>query len=51
MELLVSVDFCLYRFQETRYGPKIIDTDSTIESIEGVYELTLEEGKRVLKKL
>ena len=51
VELLVSVDFCLYRFQETRYGPKIIDTDSTIESIEGVYELTLEEGKRVLKKL
>jgi hypothetical protein len=50
-ELLVAVDFCLYRFQETRYGPKIIDTNSTIESVEGVYELTLEDGKQVLKKL
>ena len=50
-EFLVYVGFCLSRFQETRYGPKIIDTDSTIESVEGVYELTLEEGKQVLKKL
>ena len=49
-ELLVSVGFCLYRFQETRYGPKIIDTNSTIESVEGVYELTLEDGNQVLRK-
>lgn len=50
-ELLIVVDFSPYRFQETRYGPKIYDTDSAIETVERVYELTLEDGKQVLKKL
>ena len=49
-EFLVSVGFCLYRFQETRYGPKIVGTNSVINSVEGVYELTLENGNQVLRK-
>ena len=51
VELLVAVGFCLYRFRETRYGPKIFGTDSTIESIDRVYEMTLEDGNQILKKL
>jgi len=48
---LVDVEFTLYRFQETRYGPKVYETDSRTQAIEYVYELDTVDGKQVLKKL
>ena len=48
---LVGVEFTLYRFQETRYGPKVYGTDSITQAIEHVYELDSVDGKQVLKKL
>ena len=48
---LMNVEFTLYRFQETRYGPKVYDTDTRSLAIEYVYELDTADGKQVLKKL
>ena len=48
---LVGVEFTLYRFQETRFGPKVYETDSRTQAVENVYELDTVDGKRVLKKL
>ena len=50
-EFLMAVEFCLYRFQETRYGPKVYDMDTRTESVEHVYELTTADGKQILKEL
>ena len=50
-ELLVGVEFTLYRFQETRYGPKVYGTDSRTLALEHVYQLDAVDGKQVLKKL
>ena len=51
VQLLVNVQFCLYRFQETRFGPKLYGTDNKIQGIEHVYELKTVDGKRILKVL
>jgi len=50
-DFLVGVEFTLYRFQETRYGPKVYGTDSKTQVMEYVYELDTVDGKQVLKKL
>ena len=50
-EFLVNVQFCLYRFVETSFGPKVYDTDRRAVALEYVYELTKVDGKPVLKKL
>ena len=51
VKFLMGVEFTLYRFQETRYGPKVYGTDLRTESVEGVYELETVDGKQILKKL
>ena len=50
-DFLVNVEFTLYRFQETRYGPKVFETDTKSVGIEHVYELDTADGKQVLKQL
>ena len=50
-EFLINVQFCLYRFVETSFGPKVYGTDSKTVGLESVYELTTVDGKSVLKKL
>ena len=51
MTFLMGVKFTLYRFQETRYGPKVCGTDNRTNAIEHVYELDTVDGKQVLKKM
>jgi len=51
VRLLANVQFCLYRFLETRFGPKLYGTDKNIREIEHAYELKTVDGKRVLKAL
>jgi hypothetical protein len=50
-DFLVNVAFTLYRFQETRYGPKVYDMDNRTQALEYVYVLETVEGKQILKKL
>ena len=50
-DFLVGVEFTLYRFQETRYGPKVYGTDNRTQALENVYVLETVEGKKILKKL
>ncbi len=47
-KFLMAVDFRLYRFQETRYGPKVYGPDRKVESLDRVYELTMVDGKQIL---
>ena len=51
VRLLANVQFCLYRFLETRFGPKLYGTDNKMQGVEHVYELQTADGKRVLKAL
>ena len=51
VKFLMGVEFTLYRFQETRYGPKVYNTDLRTEAVEHVYELQTVDGKQILKKL
>ena len=51
VDFLVGVEFTLYRFQETRYGPKVDGTDNRTQAVEHVYELDTVDGKQVLKKM
>ena len=51
VELLVDVQFTLYRFQETNFGPKVYDTDNRTQAVEYVYVLETVDGKQILKKL
>ena len=50
VKFLMAVDFRLYRFQETRYGPKVYGPDRKVESLDRVYELTMVDGKQILNK-
>ena len=50
-DFLVGVEFTLYRFQETRYGPKVYDMDNRTQAVEYVYVLEAVDGKQILKKL
>ena len=50
VKFLMAVDFRLYRFQETRYGPKVYGPDRKLESLDRVYELTMVDGKQILNK-
>lgn len=50
-EFLINVQFCLYRFVETSFGPKVYGTDRRAVALEGVYELSTVDGKTVLNKL
>lgn len=49
--ILVDVEFTLYRFIETNFGPKVYETDSRSLAVEHMYELETVDGKQVLKKL
>ena len=40
--------FRMYRFVETRYGPKVYGADERIETLDRVYELTTVDGKQIL---
>lgn len=51
VELLVDVQFTLYRFQETNFGPKVYNTDNRSQAVEYVYVLETVDGKQILKKL
>ena len=51
VKFLMGLEFTLYRFQETRYGPKVSGTDLRTEAVEHVYELETVDGKQILKKL
>ncbi len=51
VSVLMDVQFTLYRFQETRFGPKVCGTDNRTLSLEYAYELETVDGKQVLKKL
>ena len=50
VKFLMAVDFRLYRFQETRYGPKVYGPDRKVESLDRVYELTMVDGKQILNQ-
>lgn len=50
-DFLMGVEFTLYRFQETRFGPKVYDMDNRTQAVEYVYVLETVDGKQVLKKL
>ena len=50
VKFLMAVDFRLYRFQETRYGPKVYGPDRKVESLDRVYELTMVDGKQILNE-
>ena len=50
VKFLMAVDFRLYRFQETRYGPKLYGAEERIETMDRVYELTMVDGKQILNK-
>ncbi len=50
-KFLVAVEFTLYRFQETTYGPKVYDTDIKTHAVQHVYEMETVDGKQILKKL
>ena len=49
--ILVDVEFTLYRFIETNFGPKVYETDNRSLAVEHMYELESVDGKQVLKKL
>ena len=48
VKFLMAVDFRLYRFRETNFGPKVYGSDGRIETLDRVYELTLVDGKQIL---
>ena len=50
-KFMMGLEFTLYRFQETRYGPKVCGTDLRTEAVDHVYELDTVDGKQILKKL
>jgi hypothetical protein len=50
-KFMMGLEFTLYRFQETRYGPKVCGTDLRTEAVDHVYELETVDGKKILKKL
>ena len=50
-KFMMGLEFTLYRFQETRYGPKVCGTDLRTEAVDHVYELETVDGKQILKKL
>ena len=49
--IMVDVEFTLYRFIETNFGPKVYETDNRSLAVEHMYELESVDGKQVLKKL
>ena len=50
VKFLMAVDFRLYRFRETRYGPKVYGPERKVESLDRVYELTMVDGKQILNE-
>ena len=50
VKFLMAVDFRLYRFRETRYGPKVYGPERKVESLDRVYELTMVDGKQILNQ-
>lgn len=48
VKFLVTAEFRLYRFLETRYGPKVYGSDGRIETLDHIYELTTADGKQML---
>ena len=50
-KFLLGVEFTLYRFQETTYGPKVYDTDNKTKVVEYMYEMESVDGKQTLKRL
>ena len=48
VKFLMAVEFRMYRFVETRYGPKVYGADERIETLDRVYELTMVDGKQIL---
>ena len=51
VKFLMGLEFTLYRFEETRYGPKVCSTDLRSEAVDHVYELQTVDGRQILKKL
>jgi hypothetical protein len=51
VKFLMGLEFTLYRFEETRYGPKVCGTDLRSEAVDHVYELQTVDGRQILKKL
>ena len=50
-KFVVDVEFLLYQFQETSFGPKVCGEDYNTLAVMYIYELDTVDGKPTLKKL
>ena len=50
-KFVVDVEFLLYQFQETSFGPKVCGEDYNTLAVMYIYELYTVDGKPTLKKL